>query len=151
MRGGTSNYTPVEQIIDAVNEWPGISLGPHPYDGIEFLLDDYEVGHVHHGWRSLHINYPRRMRDALIEQGEAERHPYFSNSGWTNHPVETRADVAHARRLLRLSYLYRASVLEGNPAAAAARDEIAVTDELDELGVSGAVRDVFEDAVLERA
>lgn len=151
MSDGTSNHTPVERVISVVSEWPGISLGPHPYDGIEFLLDNYEVGHVHHGWRSLHVTYPRRMRDALIEQGDAERHPYFSDSGWTNYPVETREDVGHARRLLRLSYLYRMSVLEGNPAAAAARDEVDVIDELDELGVSGAVRDVFEDAVLERA
>ncbi|MFB6131549.1 MAG: luciferase family protein [Salinigranum sp.] len=143
--------TPVERVVAAVRQWPGVSLGPHPYDGVEFLLDDYEFGHVHHGWRSLHVNYPRRMRDSLIEAGETAAHPYFPNSGWTSYDVETTADVDGALRLVRVSYLYRASARRGTPSGRTALEAVDVAAELDRLDVSERVRDVFEDVETARA
>lgn len=150
MNRGTDDRTPVETVIDVVTGWPGVTREPHPYDGVEFHLGDYEFGHVHHGWQSLHVNYPRRMRDALIEEGHAEEHPYFSNSGWTNHPLRTAADVEDGRWLLRLSYLYRASTRRHTPAGEAAVREVDVAAELDDLGASTPVREPFE-AVIESA
>lgn len=147
MNGVTEEHTPVERIVETVSGWPGVNLAPHSYDGVEFRLDDYEFGHVHHGWRSLHVNYPRQIRDALIAAGRAERHPYFSDSGWTNYPVETTADVAHARWLLRLSYLYRASILRENPAAQTVRDEVDIVAALAKLDPDEDVRVVVEDVL----
>lgn len=150
MNDRTEAPTPVERIIDVASGWPGVSLGPHPYNGVEFHLGDYEFGHVHHGWRSLHVNFPRRMRDALFEAGRAEPHPSFLDSGWTNHPLQATEDVEACRWLLRLSYLYRATTRRHTPAGEAAFEAVDVAAELDDLGVGERVRAPFEE-VLARA
>lgn len=145
MAGSSTRPTPIERLIDAGSGWPGVTLGPHPYDGVEFLLDDYEFGHAHRGWESLHINYPRRIRDALIETGRTNAHPYFSNSGWTSRPVDTDDDLEAGRWLLRVSYLYRALTRRRKPAGRAVLAGVDVETELDDLGVDGDVRAVFDD------
>ena len=145
MDDGASGRTPVEQVIETASQWPEVTLGPHPYDGVEFHLDDYEFGHVHHGWKSLHVNYPRRMRDALIDEGRASEHPYFSDSGWTNYQLSTHDGVDGGLWLLRVSYLYRALTRRRKPIGRAILEEVDVAAELDELGVSGDVRAIFDD------
>lgn len=147
MATGSGDRTPIEELVDVAVDWPGVTLGPHSYDGVEFHLDDYEFGHAHYGWESLHINYPRRMRDALVEEGRTGRHQYFSNSGWTNRQIETSEDLEAGVWLLRLSYLYRALTRRHHPAAGAALDAVDVRAELDDLGVSETVRGLFEEVV----
>ena len=145
MTGGTDGRTPVEQVVHTAKRWPAVTLGPHPFDGVEFHLDDYEFGHVHHGWESLHVNYPRRMRDALVDDGRTNEHPYFTNTGWTGRPLRTAGDVEDCLWLLRVSYLYRALTRREKPAGSAVLKAVDVPAELDDLGVSDPVRDVFED------
>ena len=70
--------SPSDQLIDDASEWIGISTAPHRFNAVEFNLDDYEVGHVHQGG-TLDINFPKRMRDALIEE-EARRSITMSRS-----------------------------------------------------------------------
>lgn len=145
MASGTDGTTPVERLVDTASGWPGVTLGPHPYDGVEFRLEDYEFGHAHYGWESLHVNYPRRMRDSLIADRRTGEHPYFTNSGWTSYDVRSPEDVEDGLWLLRVSYLYRLLTRRENPAAQTARDAVDVVAELDELEVSGRVRELFED------
>ena len=150
--------SPVEVIIERVRSWPGVSLGPHPYDGIEFLLGEYEFGHVHRGWESVHINYPRRMRDALIEAGETDPHPSFSESGWTSFDVADHDHdhdresnpVDEALRLLRLSYLYRSLVRWHTPAGETALESLSVAEELAALDPNSTVRAMIEDLRMTR-
>jgi hypothetical protein len=142
---GADDGTPVERVVAVVREWPGVSLAGHPYDGVEFRLDDYEFGHAHYGWESVHVNYPRRMRDALIAEGRASEHTYFSDTGWTERAVDAPADVGAAVWLLRVSYLYRAATRRHNDAARTARESVDVDAELAELGVSDSEAAVFSD------
>lgn len=139
--------TPVERVVETASRWPAVSLGPHSYDGVEFLLGDYEVGHVHHGWESVHVNYPRRMRDALVAEGRTGAHPYFSDSGWTSRRLASPDDVEAALWLLRVSYLYRVLTRREKPEGRTVLESVDVASELDDLGVSEAVREVFDDVV----
>lgn len=136
--------TPVERVVDVVRRWPAVTLAPHSYDGVEFRLGDYEVGHVHHGWESVHVNYPRRMRDALLEEGRSSAHPYFSDSGWTSRRLSTPDGVEAALWLLRVSYCYRALTRREKPEGRAVLESVDVAAELDELDVSGTVRGIFD-------
>lgn len=148
MTTGSGDRTPIEELVEIVKGWPEVTLGPHSYDGVEFHIGEYEFGHVHFGWQSLHVNYPRRMRDALIGEGRTDRHQYFSNSGWTNRQIERLEDVEDGRWLLRLSYLYRALTRRRHSAeATAVLKAVNVGAELDDLGVSETVRDLFEEVV----
>ena len=140
-----TDRTPVEAVVDAVSAWPGVSLGPHEFRGREFLLGDYEFGHVHHGWQSLHVNYPRRLREHLIETDRTAAHPHFPDTGWTSFDLRRHEDVPDALWLLRVSYLYRALTRRRKPAGRAVVDAVDVAAELDDLDASEAVREVFAD------
>lgn len=141
----TNEQSAVDQIIDTASRWPAVTRAPHPYDGVEFRLNDYEFGHVHRGWQSLHINYPRRMRDTLIEEGRTSEHRHFPNTGWTSCQVRSTEDVQNALWLLRVSYLYRAVTRRQKPVGQAVLAEVDVAAELADLGVSEQLRAVFDD------
>ena len=137
--------TPIEHIIETVLQWAGVESASHAYEGVEFCLDGYEFGHVHHGWQCLHINYPRRMRDALIEEGLTEPHRYFPETGWTNTPVVDRDSIDHALWLLRLSYLYRSLLRRNTAAGRVVMESIDHRAELANLDPSDQILDLYEE------
>ena len=51
------------------------------------------------------ITIPRPVRDALVEEGQAEEHRWVPDSGWTTFEIRGQADVSHAMELMRISYL----------------------------------------------
>ena len=139
--------TPVENLIDAASEWPGITVGPHRFNAVEFLLDDYEIGHVHRAGGMLDINFPKRLRDALVEEGRTGEHHVVPNSGWTSYRLRGDDDLEGGRWLLRVSYLYRALTQRRKPIGEAVLEVVDVATELDDLDVSERVRAVFENVV----
>ena len=143
----TDSRTPVEKLIDIASEWPEVTVGPHRFNAVEFLLAEYELGHVHRDGWMLDINFPKRMRDALIEEGRTGEHHFVPNSGWTSHRLRSEDDVDDGLWLLRLSYLYRALTQRRKPIGEAVLAEVDVPAELDDLGVSEQVRAVFENVV----
>ncbi|WP_224449895.1 luciferase family protein [Haloprofundus salilacus] len=143
-----SSITPAhEQLVDRVtadaSTWPGIEVNPHRFDGSEFTLGPREIGHVHR-FGILDINYPKRLRDALVDEGRTGEHHVVPDSGWTTFRLRTDADVDDARWLLRLSYLYHAATLRRRPEIAAAVGEIDVESELEAMGPSARVREIFD-------
>jgi len=94
----------VNRIKRKVSLWDRISLHPHRFGGKEFRFGEAEIGHLHREG-ILDIPFPRSIRDALLERGLAEQHHFLPNSGWVTFRVQTETDVAHAIRLLRISYL----------------------------------------------
>ena len=70
----------VNNLIAAISEWPEVETAPHRFNAIEFNLAAHEIGHIHQGG-TLDINFPKRMRDALIEEDHAEEHHYVPQSG----------------------------------------------------------------------
>ena len=93
-----------QSLEDEVAQWPGISVHAHRFGGREFLLGKAEVGHVHSNG-VVDVPFPRPIRDALLAEGLAEEHYWVPDSGWTTFRIRTEKDLAHARWLLRLSYL----------------------------------------------
>jgi hypothetical protein len=137
----------VETIIDAASDWPEITAGPHQFNAVEFLLADHEIGHIHRDGGMLDINFPKRMRDILVEEGRTGEHHFVPNSGWTSYRVRTDDDVDDGLWLLRVAYLYRALTQRRKPIGQAVLAEVDVSAELDDLGVSDDVRAIFENVV----
>jgi hypothetical protein len=94
----------LQKLADEVAQCPGISVHPHRFGGREFLLGKAEVGHVHSNG-VVDIPFPRPIRDELLVEGLAEEHYWVPDSGWSTFRVRTEDDLAHARWMLRLSYL----------------------------------------------
>ena len=89
---------------DEVSAWPNVSIHPHRFGGKEFRFGKAEIGHVHQDG-TVDIPFPRAVRDALLEEGQAEVHRWVPNSGWTTFKVRRDADIGHAIGLMRISYL----------------------------------------------
>lgn len=94
----------LRELEDAVSTWPNVSVHPHRFGGKEFRFGKKEIGHLHSNG-TLDIPFPRAVRDALIEEGQAEEHRWVPNSGWTTFRVHSQADLAHATELMRISYV----------------------------------------------
>lgn len=96
----------VEQIVTTVGAWEGITSTPHRFGGVEFNLGKVEIGHIHSSGM-VDIPFTRKLREALVAQGDAELHHLLSDSGWITFHVRQPQDVAQAIRLYRLSYLQK--------------------------------------------
>lgn len=130
----------VADLIAEVQSWPGIESGDHRFGGTAFRLGGREVGHVH-GWGMLDIAFARPLRDALVTARATQGHHLLTDSGWTTFYIRSTDDYDHARWLLRLSYLYHATVSQQAGEEALSVD---VDAELDGLALDESVRAAFE-------
>jgi hypothetical protein len=94
----------VGRLEGEVSAWPNVSVHAHRFGGKEFRFGKAEIGHVHTDG-TVDIPFPRAVRDALLEEGQAEKHRWVPNSGWTTFRVRGEADIHHAIGLMRISYL----------------------------------------------
>jgi luciferase-like monooxygenase len=94
----------IDQLVEQVSSWDGVSAHSHRFGGTEFRLGNAEIGHVHTGG-VVDIPFPRSIRDALLEDHLAEEHHWVPNSGWTTFRMRSEPDLNHALWLMRLSYL----------------------------------------------
>ncbi len=92
-----------ERIRAEVGSWPEVSVEPHRFGGVEFLIGKRELGHLH-GDRLADLPFPRRIRDELIADGRVEEHHVLPDSGWASRRIETDADVDDVIALFRLQY-----------------------------------------------
>jgi hypothetical protein len=123
----------VQQIINTVSAWDGITPEPHRFGGTEFSLGKVEIGHIHHSGM-VDIPFTKKLRDALIADRQAEQHHFVPDSGWISFYLRKPEDVQQAQRLLRLSYLHKRSRRQ--------RD-VDVTSELAELAFTSGVVAAF--------
>jgi predicted DNA-binding protein (MmcQ/YjbR family) len=93
-----------QQTIErAVTAWQGVSAQPHRFGGREFNLDTREIGHIH-GDKLVDIPFPKKVRDELVNAGEAHAHHILPESGWISFYIQEEGDVARAIKLLEKSY-----------------------------------------------
>ena len=92
-----------QQIVHEVTAWPGVTIEPHRFGGVEFRLGRRELGHVH-GNRLADLPFPVRVREQLIAEGRAERHHVLPTSGWVSYYIHNADDVARVVALFRLNY-----------------------------------------------
>jgi hypothetical protein len=98
----------VQTIITTVSAWDGITPEPHRFGGTEFSLGKVEIGHVHSSGL-VDIPFTKKLRDALVADGQAEQHHLLVDSGWISFYLRKLGDDAQALRLMRLSYLHKRS------------------------------------------
>jgi len=91
------------QIARAISEWPGVTVEPHRFGGIEFRVGRRELGHLH-GQRLADLPFPVKVRDQLIADGKAERHHVLPDSGWVSRRIRGVQDVDAVIDLFRLNY-----------------------------------------------
>ncbi|GAA5064051.1 luciferase family protein [Haladaptatus pallidirubidus] len=102
----------VEQVIEIVSSWPGVTTGDGRFNSTTFSLGQREIGHVHpHQLGLVDISYPQPLREQLLVEGHTEKHHVVPNRA-TTFAIESEDDIKQAVFLLRLSYLHHASMLE---------------------------------------
>jgi len=92
-----------KRIQSEVTLWEGIAIGAHRFGGVEFMLANREIGHVH-GDSLVDIPLPKRVRDELVASGQAEPHHVLPRSGWVSMYLQEPTDVDRAIRILWQSY-----------------------------------------------
>lgn len=106
--------SPRKNFQEQVAGWPGVTAHAHRFGGTEFRLGSAEIGHLHPGG-ILDIPFTRAIRDALLEEGLAEKHHWVPDSGWTTFRMRSEKDLQHALWLMRLSYLRYSLKTASNP------------------------------------
>ena len=92
-----------KRITAEVISWPGVSVQPHRFGGVEYVIGRREIGHIH-GDRLADIPFPKKVRDAIIAAGRAQPHHILPESGWISFYIRQELDVEQAIALLRDSY-----------------------------------------------
>ena len=82
---------PLQAVIDAVSAWPGIRTTVHWHlvdrtrvDGVDFYLDEAELGHVHLDG-SIHLATRPALGRTMIDEGVAK--PFRYARGWVEEEV----------------------------------------------------------------
>jgi hypothetical protein len=130
----------VTALVERVERWDGVEAHPHRFGGIEFRLDDREVGHVHANGM-LDIPYAKPVRDVLVAGDRTGPHHLFPESGWTTTYLEHDADVERGAHLLRISYLYHAVARGKTPVGRHRLDGIDLHAEYEELALPAEIRE----------
>ena len=92
-----------ERIASEVRSWEAVTSAPHRFGGVEFLLGKRELGHLH-GDRLADLPFPRKVRDELVDAGQAVPHHVLPDTGWVSFWINGEDDVPRAIELFRLSY-----------------------------------------------
>jgi hypothetical protein len=114
MVDGDKKMNCLNRLEEEVLSWPNVSVHPHRFGGKEFRFGKAEIGHVHRDG-TVDIPFPRAIRDALLEEGQAEEHRWVPDSGWTTFKVRGETDIQHAIGLMRISYLRYALKAASDP------------------------------------
>jgi hypothetical protein len=91
------------RITEAVTSWPGVTVQPHRFGGVEYAIGRREIGHIH-GDHLVDIPFPKRVRDEIVAAGRAGPHHILPETGWVSFYLRQETDVEQAIALLRESY-----------------------------------------------
>ncbi|MEO5886021.1 MAG: luciferase family protein [Anaerolineales bacterium] len=90
-------------ITKTVTGWAGVTLQPHRFGGIEYVIGRREIGHIH-GDQLLDIPFPKKVRDEIVAAGRAQPHHILPETGWVSFYLREADDVEKAITLLHESY-----------------------------------------------
>lgn len=91
-------------ITKAVTAWEGVTAQPHRFGGLEYVLGTREIGHIH-GDHLVDIPFPKKVRDEIVQAGQAEPHHILPETGWVSFYVRKTEDIEKAIALLEESYM----------------------------------------------
>jgi hypothetical protein len=92
-----------DRITREVSSWPGVTVSPHRFGGVEFRVEHRELGHLH-GSHAADLPFPLAIRKQLVAEGRARVHHVLPDSGWVTYYMRTLDDSAGAIELFRLNY-----------------------------------------------
>jgi hypothetical protein len=139
----SSDTDPTERLIATAESWPGVETAPHRFGATEFRLLGREFGHVHRGG-VLDVNFPKRVRDHLIQSKRARTHRFAPDTGWTTYDLRTSDDLDGGLWLLRLAYTYRLATKRNRPEAEELLEEVGLNAEIADLDLDSELTGVFE-------
>lgn len=93
-----------QRIERHVLSLPGVTTHEHAFGGTEYRLGKRELGHYHDDLELVDIPLPRKVRDAVVDAGQAEPHHIFPGTGWVSIWLHGPADVERAIELLQRSF-----------------------------------------------
>lgn len=91
-----------ERITKAVTSWAGVTVQPHRFGGVEYVIGKREIGHIH-GDHMVDIPFPKKVRDVLVAAGRAQPHHLLPETGWISFYLQQQDDVEKAIALFRES------------------------------------------------
>ena len=110
--------------------WPNVTAHPHRFGGVEFQVNQHEIGHLH-GDRLADLPFPVRVRRELVAAGRASPHHILPDTGWVSYYIRSAADLAGVIELFRLNY---DRLVRHNPTVAGSAGVSATSeDEYDEV------------------
>lgn len=65
----------------------GVTTKYHKYGGIEFLLNNKEICHMH-GDGLIDIRLSKKWRDHYVKQNLVEKHHILEESGWVSYQIK---------------------------------------------------------------
>ena len=90
-------------ITKAATSWEGVTVAPHRFGGVEYVIGTREIGHIH-GDHVVDIPFPKKVRDELVTAGRAQPHHILPETGWVSFYLHQETDVEQAITLLHESY-----------------------------------------------
>src|SRR5438874_7656441 len=99
--GDPMSDSPATKIGRGVASWPGVTVEPHRFGGVEFRVGRRELGHLH-GSRLADLPFPVKIREQLVAAGKAQPHHVMPESGWVSFYMRDTNDATAALALFRL-------------------------------------------------
>ena len=90
-------------ITSVVISWAGVTVEPHRFGGVEYVIGKREIGHIH-GDHLVDIPFPKKVRDEIVAAGRAHPHHILPETGWVSFYLREEDDVEKAITLLHESY-----------------------------------------------
>ena len=91
------------RITQVLTSWEGVTVAPHRFGGVEYVIGKREVGHIH-GDHMVDIPFPKKVRDVLVAEGRAQPHHLLPETGWISFYLREEDDVEKVIALFRESY-----------------------------------------------
>lgn len=89
----------LQKLVEAWTARPGASVAPRHNGGVTLFSGIEEIGHLHPDG-TLHLAFPRPMRDALVKAGAVDAHPTMPDSSWVVYRIHGNAGIDGALDLL---------------------------------------------------
>jgi hypothetical protein len=93
----------IDRIRKEIISWPYVTAEPHRFGGIEFRVNNREMGHIH-GELVADIPFSMNLRNELVNSGRVKPHHVLPQSGWVSYYINKEDDITAVIELFRLRY-----------------------------------------------
>jgi hypothetical protein len=93
----------IDRVRKEIISWPYVTAEPHRFGGIEFRVNNREMGHIH-GELVADIPFSMNLRNELVNSGRVKPHHVLPQSGWVSYYINKEDDITAVIELFRLRY-----------------------------------------------